>query len=104
MCVSASAFGLSEQATNPADQGLDEGVAGADLAVQTLHLQQLPLQSLSETCGHVALQLHSCKQDKTEGSGIIWVVTNIRKHYSCAHVCQLTAISYQVKVLLADSG
>ena len=53
----SSALGLSEQAADPADQGLDEGVAGADLAVQTLHVQQLPLQSLSETCGHVALQL-----------------------------------------------
>lgn len=69
--VFISAFGLSEKATNPADQGLDEGVAGADLAVQALHLQQLPLQSLSETCGHVALQLHSRKQDKTEGLGTI---------------------------------
>lgn len=72
-CVSVSAFGLSEQAADPANQGLDEGVAGAHLAVQTLHLQQLPLQSLSETCGHVALQLHSHTHTHTEdqGSGIM---------------------------------
>lgn len=70
LCVSASAFGLSEQTTDPANQSLDESVAGADLAVQTLHLQKLPLQNLSETCGHVALQLRSHKQ-KTVGSGII---------------------------------
>lgn len=76
MC--ASAFGLSEQAADPANQSLDEGVTGADLAVQTLHLQQLPLQSLSETCCHVALQLHSHKQ-KTEGSGKVQVVTHICK-------------------------
>lgn len=69
LCVSASAFGLSEQTTDPANQSLDEGVAGADLAVQTLHLQKLPLQNLSETSGHVALQLHSHKQ-KTVGSVI----------------------------------
>lgn len=43
MSVAVSALGLSEEAPDPADQGLDEGVAGADLAVQALHLQQLPL-------------------------------------------------------------
>lgn len=57
LCWSASALGLSEQTADPANQGLDESVARADLAVQTLHLQQLPLQSFSETCCHVALQL-----------------------------------------------
>lgn len=73
----ASALGLSEQSADPADQGLDKSVAGANLAVQTLHLQQLPLQSLSETCGHVALQLHSHRQ-KTEGSGKVRVVTHMQ--------------------------
>ena len=43
-----SALGASEEAADPSDQGLDEGVAGADLPVQTLHLQQLPLESLPE--------------------------------------------------------
>lgn len=51
----ASAFGLSQQATDPANQGLDEGVTGADLAVQTLYLQQPSLQSFSKTCSHVTL-------------------------------------------------
>lgn len=54
-----SALGLAQEAPDPADQGLDEGVAGADTAVQRLHLQQLPLQSLSEGSSHVALQLQS---------------------------------------------
>lgn len=67
VCLRASAFGLSEQAADPADQGLDEGVTGADLAVQAFHLQQLPLKSLSETCSHVALQLHTDRH-KTGGS------------------------------------
>ncbi|KAG7214927.1 hypothetical protein INR49_005202 [Caranx melampygus] len=47
-----STFGLSEQATDPPNQGLDEGVSGADLAVQALHIQQLSLQSFSKTCSH----------------------------------------------------
>lgn len=64
LCVSA--FGLSEQAADPAHQGLDEGVAGSHLAVQALHLQQLPLQSLSETRRHVALQLQS-HTERTSG-------------------------------------
>lgn len=67
VCVFVSAFGLSEQSADPANQSLDEGVAGADLAVQTLHLQQLPLQSLSETCPHVALQLHTHRRQRDQG-------------------------------------
>lgn len=31
--LSVSALGLAEQASDPAYQGLDEGVSGADLAV-----------------------------------------------------------------------
>lgn len=60
----ASAFVLPEQATDSANQGLDEGVSGADLAVQALHLQQLPLQSFSKACSHVTLQLCPHKQGK----------------------------------------
>lgn len=57
---------LPEEAADPADQSLDEGVAGADLAVQTLHLQQLPLKSLPESSSHVALQLlaHAGRKDQ----------------------------------------
>lgn len=61
-----SALGLAEQAPDPADQGLDEGVAGADLAVQALHLQQLPLQGLSEARRHVALQLEDTREHSCE--------------------------------------
>ena len=63
VCVWVSALGLSEQTPDPADQGLDEGVSGSDLAVQALHLQQLSLQSFSETCNHVALQLRETNRD-----------------------------------------
>lgn len=72
VCESVSALGLSQEAADPANQSLDEGVAGADLAVQALHLQELPLQSLSETCSHVTLQLHTHTHtqggDMAEGS------------------------------------
>lgn len=61
-----STLGLPEEAADPANQSLDEGVAGAYLAVQTLHLQQLPLKSLPESSSHVALQLraHTRQEDR----------------------------------------
>lgn len=59
-----SAFGLSQQAADPADQSLDKSIARADLAVQALHLQQLPLQGLPKSCSHVAFQLQSHRQEK----------------------------------------
>lgn len=54
-----SVFWLSEQPSDPADQGLDEGVSRAGLTVQSLQLQQLPLQSLSKAGSHLALQLRT---------------------------------------------
>lgn len=108
VCLCASAFRLTQQATDPANQGLDEGVAGADLAVQTLHLQQLPLQSLSETCGHVTLQLHSHKH-KTERSGMMNVATHICCYSSIPSVtvscsCQRVELVASLQPFLPGRG
>lgn len=56
MCL---ALGVAHQATDPACQSLDEGVAGVAFAVEPFDLQQLPLQVLSKAARDVALQLRA---------------------------------------------
>lgn len=96
--ILSSTLGLAEEAADPAHQSLDEGVAGARLAVQTLHLQQLPLQRLAESSSHVALQLRAHAQDgrmSENAASRCQIKENLKKK---------TRARYQVQVLLTDAG
>lgn len=60
-------FGVSEQATDSTNEGLDEGVARADLTVKTFYLEQFPLQRLPKPCSHVSFQLQTQKEQNNAG-------------------------------------